>query len=579
MRQRRRSLYHNRRSALHMERLLQSLLALYQSLRRPQPLDELLQMILDTAIFCVPGAQRGSLMVREGDELRYRATHGYDLEQLRPVRFPAAQVDASFLPDGKRVTQVLSFESWDHSHLDPEMAQVLITHGAVDQIRRSIVASIAAGGRLYGTLVLDNLRSHAPFPPAAESLMTLFAEQAGTLIAHALLFDQLRQTNQMLAEAEQLASLGRLVAGVAHEINNPLTAVLGHAEMLDFEELSLAARESVEQIQAGAARVQSIVRNLQIFARQQRAGQSEVNLCDLIDRTLALKQPELSLDRIEVRKDFDSRLPTTWGDAGQLSQVLLNLIVNAQHALRTCEAPRMLALRAWEDATAAVSDSTAAATRHICLAVADNGPGITDDLLPHIFEPFFTTKPVGEGSGLGLSVCYGIIANHGGRIWAESEPGQGATFLIELPVRAGPAQPVPVDASAAQTVEPPRGRRVLLVEDDNAVVQLVRAALAQHNRVVVASEGAEALRLAQHGDFDLVLCDLKMPGMGGQQFFERLRSDAPALVGRLLFISGDTGSATTRDFLQQTGRPLLSKPFAPSALYRAIAAMTAEGRE
>jgi CheY-like chemotaxis protein len=261
-----------------------------------------------------------------------------------------------------------------------------------------------------------------------------------------------------------------------------------------------------------------------------------------------------------------------------VSQVLLNLIVNAQHALRACETPRLLTVRAWAESASAASADHIGAGRRIFLAVADNGPGMTADLLPHIFEPFFTTKPVGQGTGLGLSVCYGIVANHGGRIWAESEPGHGATFLIELPVRAAPARPALADVRMAPAAEPPRGHRVLLVEDDDAVVQLVRAALAEHNHLVEAREGAQALRLAQSSDFDLVLCDLKMPGMGGKEFFDRLKVEAPALIGRLLFISGDTGSVATRDFLEQTGRPLLNKPFAPSELYRAIAAMRAEDR-
>jgi two-component system, cell cycle sensor histidine kinase and response regulator CckA len=145
-------------------------------------------------------------------------------------------------------------------------------------------------------------------------------------------------------------------------------------------------------------------------------------------------------------------------------------------------------------------------------------------------------------------------------------------------VRATPALPGLAEMRSLPAAEPPRGHRVLLVEDDDAVVQLVRVALAEHNRLVEAGEGAEALRLAQSNDFDLVLCDLKMPGMDGQEFFERLRAEAPALIERLLFISGDTGSAATRDFLQQAGRPLLSKPFAPSELYRAIAAMRIEDR-
>jgi CheY-like chemotaxis protein len=174
-------------------------------------------------------------------------------------------------------------------------------------------------------------------------------------------------------------------------------------------------------------------------------------------------------------------------------------------------------------------------------------------------------------------VCYGIIADHGGRIWAESQPGHGATFLIELPVRAADSDPpIPSAARVNRPAPPPQGRRILLVEDDPSVAYLVRSALERDNLLVIAAEGQQALDILAQQRFDLVLCDLRMPGMGGREFYEQLHLVAPALIDRLLFISGDSTSATTRDFLRQSGRPLLGKPFTPSDLYQAIAALDSD---
>jgi signal transduction histidine kinase/CheY-like chemotaxis protein len=554
------------------EKLLQSLLGLYRLLRTPLPIDELLQAILDTALDCIPGAQRGSLMVREGDALVFRAASGYDLELLRPVRFPVAHL-LVLLPPGGRFAQVESYEEWDAAYLDDASNQILKDHGRLDEIRRSLMTSIIVSETFYGTLVIDNLYSHAPFPSESESLATLFAEQAGALIEHAQLLEQLRMTNARLAEAEKLASLGQLVAGVAHEINNPLTAVLGYVDLLAAEDLDGDLRSAIEQIQFGAERVGAVVRNLQIFARQQRSGESAIEINALIERTLALKQAELALDRIEVRKQLAERLPISWGDPGRISQVLLNLLINAQHALSEQAAPGLISVRSWVERSDMFG---AAGGERICIAIADNGPGISADLMPRIFEPFFTTRPVGQGTGLGLSVCYGIIADHGGRIWAESQPGQGATFLIELPVRdALPEQSVLAVARADRPAVSPRGLRILLIEDDSSVVYLVRSALGHENTLVVAADGREALKMLHNQPFELVLCDLRMPGMGGREFYQQLQFAAPQLIQRLLFISGDTTSAETRDFLQQSGRPLLSKPFTPSDLFTAIAALEA----
>lgn len=559
---RRRVLPRLRRGDRYTRRLLRALLNLYQQLRTPQPIDQLLEAVLDTALRCVPGIQRGSLLVVEHEQLVYRVAHGYDLARLRQTSFPAASVRDEIL-GGERLVQIRDYANWDARNLTPAAFDNLREHGHVEQIRRSLLAAIMVGGQFYGTLSLDNLRSCAPFPPEAEDLTMLFAEQAGALIEHALLLEQLRQTNTMLIEAEKLAALGRFIANIAHEINNPLTAVLGYADFLGSTDLRPEARAMLEQLRFGAERVRSIVRNLQIFARQQKNGPSQVNLNLLVEQTVTLKRADLSLDQIEVRTRLDPSLPLTWGDGGQLSQVLLNLIVNAQYALRQTPPPRVIEV-------GTISRPTAAGPL-LQLWVTDNGPGIRAEMAKQIFEPFFSTRPAGQGTGLGLSICQSIAHEHGGQISFSAVPSGGARFTLELPSRATPAQPTPLrHAPEGGPSARPVGRMLLLVEDDPTVVGVVVRTLANDNTLVVANNGHEALQLASAQPFDVILCDLRMPGIDGLELYRRLYARAPALAARLIFMSGDTSSSATSEALAATGRPFLAKPFTPAELFAAV---------
>jgi signal transduction histidine kinase/ActR/RegA family two-component response regulator len=548
--------------------MLESMLALYRLLRFPLPLDDLLQHVLTTALACVPNAQRGSLTVGEGEYLYYRASIGYDLERLRAVRYSLAYMRDVFLA-GEQIAQIEDFSERDKAHLDAESIRILTEHGGSILIRRSLVISIQVSGNFYGMLFLDNLRSHRPFPPEAVTLAALFAEQAGMLIEQALLLDQLRQTRTVLVEAEKMASLGRFVANIAHEINNPLTTVLGYAELLTASPLDEESREMLARLHGGAERVRAIVQGLQIFARQQHSGQGAVDLNLLIDQTLKLKQIDFAHSEILAECDLAPDLPKIWLDGGQISQVLLNLLVNAQYALRERLPPRRLVI------TSRFARLTPSGTPQIVITVSDNGLGIPPEISGRIFEPFFTTKPVGEGTGLGLSICYGIVTQLGGRIVASQTPGGGATFTVELPMQPPSQEAVPQLPTRAMRVL--AGLHVLVLDDDRDVMQVVQRMLEPENQVATVTRGEEGLRLAATESFDLLLCDLKMPGMSGVEFYRQLQERAPAMAERLIFMSGDTSSSQSYDFLLSSGRPLLSKPFTLKELEQA--ALKAKGKK
>ena len=234
--------------------------------------------------------------------------------------------------------------------------------------------------------------------------------------------DQLRAAQQQLIQAEKLAAVGTLISGVTHEINNPLNNILGRVQLLQLGISGDAAPSGLQTIRDECERAIRIVRNLLSFTRQYQPEKALVSLNDILDQVLELRAYEIRVSNIELRKDFQADLPETSADLHQLQQVFLNLVINAEQAMTAAHGRGVLSIK-----TQRVRDV-------LQVVVTDDGPGIPDELISQIFDPFFTTKEVGTGTGLGLSVCYGIIKEHGGELRVESEHGKGTTFTVELPL-------------------------------------------------------------------------------------------------------------------------------------------------
>ncbi|CAN5251756.1 hypothetical protein BH09GEM1_BH09GEM1_15710 [soil metagenome] len=376
--------------------------------------------------------------------------------------------------------------------------------------------------------------------------------------------DEHRLAEQLLQQ-EKLVAVGQLVSGVAHELNNPLAGVMAFAQLLLTRPTSLDddARRAAETIHHEAKRAAKIVSSLLTFARQQPAERATTRLNDIITDTLELRRYALRTAGVQVVTELDAALPPTWADPFQLQQVVLNLLVNAEQALAESSRERRIVIR-----TALTGGGA-----EILLSIADNGPGIDSERIDRIFNPFFTTKPVGQGTGLGLSISDGIIHEHGGRIRVESLPGMGATFFVEIP-RVNP----PSDVAARE--EPPEEagsdrRRILVVDDEPAM----RAAISVFLRslghdVQVAASGTAARALLETNEYDVVLMDLRMPGLGGEALYRELCQKKPYMAHRVVFVTGDLQSDTARGFLTEAGRRVIGKPFQLDDLAAIVASVT-----
>lgn len=441
--------------------------------------------------------------------------------------------------------------------------------------RSAIAIPIQTSKQTIGVLTCFDERPYY-FQRHRNQLAHTVSAMAAAALENASLHQDIQQQLEMLREAqnrlvqnEKLAALGQLIAGVAHELNNPLSSVILQAELLELRfrnETTLGKK--LNRVAQDAHRAASIVQRLLDFARQRPPERKAVQLNELTTATLDLIGYSLETRNIEIVTDLQPDLPLVMADPQQVQQVLINLVTNAQQAMLTHNESGRVRISTRHTAVDEAEKDA------IEITISDNGPGIPPQLQSRIFDPFFTTKDVGEGTGLGLAVCHGIITEHGGTITLRSAVNQGTIFIVRLPIGS------PQEAQEAfplSTSQPPlpqgKAQRILIMDDEDNLRHVIANILELNGYDVTAVDnGYAGLQQLQESSFDLILCDINMPDMGGQEFYEALQAqvELASFSSRLMFITGDVLHKTTRSFIEEIGASCLHKPFDIAELLQAV---------
>jgi two-component system NtrC family sensor kinase len=392
--------------------------------------------------------------------------------------------------------------------------------------------------------------------------------QINGVIASARDITEQQRLQQQLIQSERLAAMGQMIAGVAHELNNPLTAILGVTEMLRDQSKEETATRQLDLAHRQARRAAHIVQSLLVFSRPSTPRSTLLHLPDLLQRTLQLHEHSLRANHINVDLSARPDLPTVLGDSNQLTQVFLNLIVNAEQAIHEVRDHGTLRVR------------LGVVGERVLITFQDDGVGIRRELLPRIFDPFFTTKRPGRGTGLGLSICMGIIREHNGDISAQPLPDGGSVFTVSLPIctqsvaLAEPAAAPAVAPAQIQPAEPshtPLSRKkILVVDDEESILELVTDSLGAHGcHVDRASSSEAAMELAQRNSYDVILCDLNLESESGgavsgfdlhDQIVKKLEARSVSSPV-FLFMTGDLVDAAVGEQAGREGNRFLQKPF------------------
>jgi PAS domain S-box-containing protein len=431
-----------------------------------------------------------------------------------------------------------------------------------EEIVSAYVVTLWSKEKIIGALVVAS-RSIREFSAADTSLLIAVGSQVASAVDRSRLYEEtrqayenLRRTQEQLLHSEKLAAVGQLISGVAHELNNPLTAILGYSQLLTSTgEVGTQALDYVDKLYKQAQRTHRIVQNLLSFARQHKPERIPVQLNTIVEDTLALRDYDLRMSQIRVHLDLAADLPLIPADPHQLQQVFLNLINNAVDAILETASEGDLWVRSRVEGN------------QVFLEFQDSGPGVKDS--SRVFDPFYTTKPVGKGTGLGLSICYGIVTEHGGTILVRNEPQQGATFRIELPLRSKfavtPSTPV-------ESVQPARSSRILIVDENESVLETVSRLLAEHDHSVSTTASLQqAKQLVAAQEFDLVLADWQMVLLENLRSSKNgLEKEEYGLGTKVLWMVSVSGTENDPQRLLPQNAQILRKPFQPGELLAAV---------
>ena len=509
-------------------------------------LDEILNLTLRQVISLL-GAETGSVYLSDADETTFRRRAGWGQRSADRARFSDVKLpDFGDLVTRSR-TEVLTPEYLPH--LPPVLAEFI----RADNLSSWIWVLLWSKDKPIGIMGISS-REAREYTSNDENLLVAIGRQLATTIEKVRLYEEtcrayedLRRTQEQLLQSEKMSAVGQLISGVAHELNNPLTAILGYAQLLESEDLQDRASDFVNKLFKQAQRTHRVVQNLLSFARQRKPQKKQVDICKVIDETLALRDYDLKVNDISLQREIESPLPPVVADPHQLEQVFLNIINNAVDAILETGSGGALSVRVY------VKDC------HVCAEFRDSGPGIKEP--NRIFDPFYTTKTVGKGTGLGLSICYGIVKEHGGDISAHNSNDGGAIIEVRLPAAE--------QAAHAENTAPPQRRefpisgRILLVEDEEAVLEFERDVLTGAGAQVTTLMNAEEVKsLVGREPFDALIINGKMPGgWSVQEVYSWLATQAPGMEKRVLFTFSSVPEPETRAFLQENNVPSLAKPF------------------
>lgn len=520
-------------------------------------LDEILQLMLLQIVELLATDTAGVyLFEEETSTLRRKASYGYRSTI-------ATQSDAVPLPPGF-VEKIKA----DHAEIIdqrdlPEMPEILQKIVELEGMRSWMWVMLWRKEKVLGVLATGS-RVPRKFSVSEESILIAVGRQLATTVEKIQLYhetrkayDDLRRTQEQLLQSEKMSAVGQLISGVAHELNNPLTAILGYTQLLETEELSPRILDFIGKLHKQAQRTQKIVQNLLSFARQQKPRRVHVDLRSVMEDTIALRDYDLKVNNIIVERDFDSVLPSVIADPHQLEQVYLNIINNAADAMMENGQGGHLRIRIYRD------------NGHVASEFRDSGPGMIDP--KHVFDPFYTTKGVGKGTGLGLSICYGIVKEHGGEILAENLPGGGARVQVRLPMAVGEKPVSERDRIVARRESRLEGK-VLLVDDEEPILDFEREVLAAAGLdVTTATSGVRAVECLENQEFDTVLLDSKIPGeWSSEDVYRWIAKSRPSQLNRTVLVLSNVSDLQVRAFVDATQVMCLVKPFEVSDLLAVV---------